>query len=136
MERSMQVFDIAPAAARLLWILLSIPVVVLIAVVGVLGAAASGSRSARAEVSPAGLRLRGDLYGRLIPPDQIRGSAAVRVDLVARPELVPVRRTVGTALPGYQAGWFRLRSGEKALVYLTDRHRAVYIPTTQGYSLL
>ena len=42
----------------------------------------------------------------------------------------------GTGLPGYQAGWFRLRNGEKALVYLTDRGRAVYVPTTAGYSVL
>ena len=45
-------------------------------------------------------------------------------------------RRMGTGLPGYQAGWFRLRNGEKALLYLTDRARAVYIPTTAGYSLL
>jgi hypothetical protein len=43
---------------------------------------------------------------------------------------------VGTGLPGYQAGWFRLRNGEKALLDLTDRRRAVYIPTGAGYSLL
>ena len=50
--------------------------------------------------------------------------------------LQPKWRRIGTALPGYQAGWFRLRNGEKALLYLTDRTRAVYIPTTAGYSLL
>jgi hypothetical protein len=49
---------------------------------------------------------------------------------------LPKRRTFGTGLPGYQAGWFRLESGEKALLYLTDRSRAVYIPTTAGYSVL
>ena len=43
---------------------------------------------------------------------------------------------MGTALGGYSAGWFRLRSGEKALLYLTDRRRVVYIPTLDGYSLL
>jgi hypothetical protein len=43
---------------------------------------------------------------------------------------------MGTGLPGYQAGWFRLRNGEKALVYLTDRRRAVYVPTTAGYDVL
>ena len=45
-------------------------------------------------------------------------------------------RRMGTGLPGYQAGWFRLRGGEKALLYLTDRSKAVYIPTTNDYSLL
>jgi hypothetical protein len=30
----------------------------------------------------------------------------------------------------------RLRNGEKALLYLTDRSRAVYVPTHDGYSVL
>jgi len=30
----------------------------------------------------------------------------------------------------------RLGTGEKALLYLTDRSRAVYIPTLAGYSVL
>jgi hypothetical protein len=47
-----------------------------------------------------------------------------------------VARTVGTALPGYRSGWFRLANGEKALVYVTDPSRVVYVPTTDGYSLL
>jgi hypothetical protein len=35
-----------------------------------------------------------------------------------------------------QVGWFRLRNGEQALLYLTDTSRAVYVPTTAGYSVL
>ncbi len=45
-------------------------------------------------------------------------------------------RTNGAGLPGYQAGWFRLQSGEKALVFVTDLERVVYVPTNEGYSLL
>jgi hypothetical protein len=81
-------------------------------------------------------RLDGDWYGRTIPPSQILGRDAKRVDFSAEPGLAPRWRTMGTGLPGYQAGWFRLKNGEKALVYLTDRSRAVYVPTTAGYSLL
>jgi hypothetical protein len=43
---------------------------------------------------------------------------------------------MGTGLPGFSAGWFRLRNGNKALVYLTDGSRAVYIPTRNGYDVL
>jgi hypothetical protein len=43
---------------------------------------------------------------------------------------------MGTGLPGYQAGWFRLANGETALLYLTDRAKAVYVPTTNGYALI
>ncbi len=58
------------------------------------------------------------------------------MDLATARELVPRLRMAGTAAGGYQAGWFRLRNGEKALLYLTDRRHAVYVPTTEGYSVL
>jgi len=45
-------------------------------------------------------------------------------------------RTRGTGLPGYSAGWFRLRNGEKALCFLTDRSRLAYVPTRAGFSVL
>ena len=43
---------------------------------------------------------------------------------------------MGTAMRGYRSGWFRLRNGDRALLYLTDQTRAVYVPTTEGYSVL
>lgn len=128
----MQSFSIAPAGLKAAWLIVAI----LVPVIGVLLLSLIGSRAARFEVSAEGLRLRGDFYGRLIPADQLRGDLARRVDFAAMPELEPTRRTLGTGLPGYLAGWFRLRGGEKALLYLTDRGRAVYIPTTAGYSVL
>jgi hypothetical protein len=39
-------------------------------------------------------------------------------------------------LPGYHAGWFWLRNGDKALLYLTDRSKAVYVQTTEGYGVM
>ena len=59
-----------------------------------------------------------------------------RVNFALTPPLEPRLRTLGTGLPGYRAGWFRLRNGEKALLYLTDESRAVYVPTTAGYSVI
>lgn len=132
----MQEFLIAPAAGRGLWLMLLVPGSVLLLVTMLLGAAVVGARSARFEVSPAGLRLRGDLYGRLIPADQLKTDLAARVSVSAGSDLMPVRRTLGTGLPGYRSGWFRLRNGEKALLYLTDSSRAVYLPTTAGYGVL
>jgi len=131
----MQVFPIAPADARPFWFVVLVAVVI-VAVLALLITTARGSRTSRFEVSSAGLRLRGDLYGRLIPIHQLRLEGARRVVLAREAELQPTRRTMGTGLPGYQAGWFRLRNGEKALLYLTDQARAVYIPTTLGYSVL
>jgi hypothetical protein len=132
----METFPMAPAATRALWFVPLVLAVVLVPVVALLGGTLVGARAARFEVSPAGVRLHGDWYGRTIPSGQIRGQDAKRVNFETEPELAPKWRTMGTGLPGYQAGWFRLKNGEKALLYLTDRRRAVYVPTTAGYSLL
>jgi len=132
----MQVFPIPPASGRgIPWFFIII-IVVLIGVTLMLGWAAWSTRNSRAEVSPAGLKLVGDVWGRTIPLDRLELDEARVVDLRGEPDLVPRRRTMGTALGDYSAGWFRLRSGEKALLYLTDRRRVVYIPTLDGYSLL
>jgi hypothetical protein len=130
-----QVFTIAPPGARPLWILLPVAIVLAVSAAAVI-AVSLGSRTARFEVSPAGLQLRGDFYGRLIPADNLVVQNVRRVDFARSPELEPKRRTMGTGLPGYQAGWFRLANGEKALLYLTDRAKAVYVPTTSDYSLI
>lgn len=132
----MEVFTIAPADVKVMWMIGLIPLLVLLLVVGILGASISGARSATFELSADGLRLRGDWYGRLIPADHLVRGMARRVDLTLTPELTPTRRTMGTGLPGYQAGWFRLRNGDRALLYLTDRSKAVYVPTTEGYGVL
>ena len=131
----MGVFPIASAESRYLWFFIPIAVL-LIGVMVLLAVSLRGSRESRFEVSAQGLRLRGDVYGRTIPLSQLRIELARRVDLSNEPLLRPGWRRAGTALPGYQSGWFRLKNGEKALLYLTDRSKAVYIPTAAGYSLL
>lgn len=131
----MHAFAIAPAGMKPFWVLLPVALL-LVFVVSLLAVSVWGSRGARFEVSPQGLRLRGDLYGRFIPAASLRVDGARRIDLGTHPELQPRRRTMGTGLPGYQSGWFRLANGESALLYLTDRRKAVYVPTTLGYSVL
>ena len=54
----------------------------------------------------------------------------------SRPITAPRWKTNGVGLPGYQAGWFRLRRGGKALLFVTDRTRVVFVPTNEGYSVL
>ena len=131
----MNTFVIAPATSRYLWFVIPIGLLFL-GVMYMLLATVRGSRGATFEVRPGGLALSGDLYGRFIPKDRLRLADARRVDFDREPTLRPRSRRMGTALPGYQAGWFRLANGEKALLYLTDRARAIYIPTTAGYSLV
>ena len=129
-------FPIAPATTPALWFL--IPVGLLLAGAAVmLAVTALGPTRARYELSSDGLTLRGDVYGRHpIPIADLRTGEARIVDLEREPDLRPRLRTLGTALPGYRAGWFRLRNGDKALLSLTDTRRAVYLPTTRGFVLL
>ena len=134
----LEVFHIVPANLRSSVLLpLGALLVAVFVVVGLLFVASiRGSRASTFELSPDGLRVRGDVYGRRVPVADLRGGAAKVIDLQADGALRPVRRTMGTVLPGYRAGWFRLADGEKALVYVTDPRRVVYVPTRAGYSLL
>ena len=132
----MQTFPIAPAELKAMWFIVAFVCVVMLLAGSLLVTAVRGSRSSSFDVSPEGLRLRGDLYGRLIPAEHVRGAEARRVDFTVSPELRPRRRTMGTGMPGYSAGWFTLQNGDKALVYMTDPRRAVYVPTTEGYAVL
>jgi PH (Pleckstrin Homology) domain-containing protein len=134
-----EVFHIVPAsnrAAATLVPLAGLLFIVLVGTVALLGASIRGSRQSSFELTPAGLRLRGDLYGRLVNASELRGGAARVIDLQQERRLRPTMRTIGTAVPGYRAGWFRLADGEKALLYVTDPRRVVYVPTRAGYALL
>ncbi len=94
------------------------------------------SRYVRFEVSPEGLAIRGDIYGRRLPAAVLKTSEARTLDLTATPNFRLVWRTNGAGLPGYGSGWFRLANGDKALVFVTDKQRVVYLPTRKGYVLL
>jgi hypothetical protein len=134
-----EVFHIVPASSRsmMTWVpLFGLVLLVLIGTAAVVVLSITGSRTATFELSSDGLRLRGDLYGRKVPASQLRGGAARVIDLERERALSPRSKTVGTALPGYRSGWFGLRNGEKGLLYVTDPHQVVYVPTRAGYSVL
>jgi hypothetical protein len=132
-----EVFHIVPGAVRgSATLLLLMPVVVILVVLGIIGySLITGARSSTFEVSSAGLRLRGDFYGRMIPANELRLGEVKRVDINSGP-YHPTMRTMGTAMPGYRGGWFRLRNGHKALLYVTDPSNVVLVPTTAGYDVL
>ena len=76
------------------------------------------------------------LGSKQVPLSSLRGAGLRIVDLDEHTELKPRWRTWGTSLPGFHAGWFRLRNGEKAVCLLLDRHRVSYLRTNDGLSLL
>jgi hypothetical protein len=130
------IFPIIPATSGPM-IIFGIVAVVLLSILLAIGVFAYASRYASFEVSPAGLAIRGDfIYGRRLPAASLRPGEAKAVDLTADRDLRLEMRTNGAGLPGYSSGWFRLGNGDKALVFVTDRRRVVYLPTREGYALL
>ena len=131
------IYHIAPTTVRWAWLWLpTILVVVVLLGAGLLVAKSmAGARSATFEVSSEGLRLHGDIYGRLIPKDKLVAREAERVGIETG-AYRPTMRVGGTALPGYRSGWFRLANGSKGLLYVTDPAKVVRVPTTEGYTVL
>lgn len=131
----MRTFPIAPASPAPFVFLLVIALL-LLALLALLIFAAYSIRNTRFEVDEQGLRIAGGTYGRVIPREQIVSDGAMVINLNTQADLRPRIRTNGIGLPGYSAGWFRLKNREKALLHVTDPTRVVYLPTSQNYSIL
>lgn len=129
------VFTIIPSGGGPLWFAAGLSAFLIVLML-LFAWIAWSSRHATFTVSPTGLRLVGDLWGRRIPAVELEVERARPVDLEREAPLRPVSRRMGTGLPGFAAGWFRLANGQKALIYLTDRRRVAYVPTTEGYVVL
>ena len=93
-------------------------------------------RKTRFEISGKGLRIRGDMWGQTLSWNDLDVVKARIVSFDAEPGLKPKWKTCGTALPGYGSGWFRLYDKSKALIFLSDKKEAVYIPTRKDFSVL
>lgn len=87
-------------------------------------------------MSEEALTIRGTLYRRRIALEHLDIRSARRVRFDEEPKLEPWIRTNGIGLPGYAAGWFRLHSRKRALVFMTHEDALVYIPTKKRFALL
>jgi hypothetical protein len=90
----------------------------------------------RFEVNTSELKIRGGLYGRSIPLSDLVLDRARILNLQQDTEYGLSWRTNGIGLPGYKAGWFKLKNGEKALVFVTDPRRVAYVPTRRDFALM
>lgn len=127
-----QVFELAKAAnAGWLPVLLLVPTLLLAVVTWVFW-----PRTITAEVHPDKLTIRGSPYGRSIPRDELVTDRMRITDLDSDPSLSFSYRTNGVRLPGYAVGWFKLKNGDKALSFVTERRGVVYLPTRKGVVLL
>ena len=129
------VFPIIPAASKSLWVLAVIALVLVLSAV-LMGYIAWSTRHVTCTVSPAGLRIQGDMYGRLIPLQSLVLNEAAVTNLTTDKEHQAKWRTNGVGLPGYASGWFKLRNGQKGLLFVTDPTHVARIPTTEGYTVM
>ena len=136
MER---IFGIIPASSgpyTTIWII-SIAVILILLLVAVMFISTGHqSRHLKYTINDEGLRIHPGLYGRFIPREDINSEGVRVMNLNIDTEYQPKWRTNGAGLPGFASGWFKLANKEKALVFLTDRNRVVYIPTKKDYSVL
>jgi len=129
------VYQMIPGGIRPFYLMLPFALVLGLATL-FLGSTLYGSQRASFVLDDTGLSFRGDVYGSPLAWSELRVDSARIVDLSHELTLRPRSRRMGTALLGYTSGWFTLDDGEKALLYLTDRRRAVYLPTTKGFTIL
>ena len=130
-----QVFEIVPASGSALPFFAGI-LAIQLGLLALFGFLWYSMRHTTFEVSAEGVRIRGDIYGRTIPLDQLQLEKAKVYNMAEDRDHSLSWRTNGVGMPGYASGWFRLKNGEKALVFLTSRQRVLYVPTSEDYALV
>ena len=93
-------------------------------------------RRHRLALTDDGLDIATTFYRQRLRLSDLQLDQARALDLDEHPELKPLLKTNGYAMPGFRSGWFRLRGMQKAFVALADGRRVVWIPTAEGYGLL
>ena len=129
-----ETFPMIPAGNGMAW-LAGVVGLLLVGVTALLIWFAVAAKHVDFVVRPGWLAIEGGPYGRKIALADLDLEAAHVLDLAAEPDLRPRWRTNGAAMPGLQMGWFRLRDKSKALLFVTDKHRVLHLPTRLGWNL-
>jgi hypothetical protein len=130
-----QVFSLVPTDMSPMWMLwVAIPLLIIFSLLHVV--ISRQPDRIRLTVTEEGLEVTGGWYKRFIGLDKLNVDGAQPLDLGQAEGYRLKWRTNGIGMPGYKAGWFRLRNGEKAVVFITDQRQVVYVPTTEGYAVM
>lgn len=132
-----QEFPLAPYTVGMFYIVAAVIAVVMAGLLGLMLYVAIGFNRVSLEISGDKLQVHGIFYGRTLDKKQLKVNEARVVDVTGSDrDYEPVRRNNGLGTSQFKYGMFTLHNGEKALVALSDPHRAVYLPTTEGYNIL
>jgi hypothetical protein len=75
-------------------------------------------------------------WSRAVPLAELDLQRAQVVDLSQHRELQPTIKLMGSRVPGYRSGHFRLRNGARASLAITDPKRVLVLPRHNGNYLL
>ncbi len=110
---------------------------IMLAVTGAVYAALAGlMRRHRVSVDAAGIEIATTFYRRRLDWAALRLDAARVIALDERPELRPVLKSNGFAVPGFRSGWFRSRNLKRLFVATAGGKKLLWLPTTLGYDVL
>ena len=131
----MKIFEIQSSSNTVLFVVIPLCLLLLALIVLVAAFYASSKRAVFA-INNDELEIRATLYSRKVPLAEIRREGIEPVDLEEDAGLKVKWRTNGIALPGYSEGWFRLKNGKKALLFVTDKKKLVLVPTVHDYIII
>jgi len=77
------------------------------------------------------LVIKSIFYGKKIPIETVLTDEIKTVNLSENQEYNVSYRTNGFRLPNISLGWMKLKNGQKALAFVTDKNNVVLIPTKE-----
>ena len=101
-----------------------------------IGASAWWALRRRISLDDGRLRVVSGLLRITVPATALDLDTARVVNLANEAPLRPWLKTFGMAMPGYRAGYFRLRNRSRAFVMLTDTARVLALSERGGRTLL
>lgn len=90
----------------------------------------------RLQLDAGRLEIVTTLYRQRLPLADLQLDAARVVAIDEHPELKPMLKSNGIALPGFCSGWFRSRAFKKLFVATAGGKRLLWVPTRRGHALL
>jgi hypothetical protein len=93
-------------------------------------------RRHRLRLDAAGLEIATTFYRQKLALSELLLDTARVVSIDEHPELKPMLKTNGMALPGFRSGWFRSRAFKKLFVATAGGEQLLWLPTRRGHALL
>lgn len=114
---------------------MAIVIPLLLVIIGVLFGLILGLKNSKLIVTDTSLIIKSPVYGKTIPLTDIDRAGIRFMNIDNNDEYQLTMRWNGIGMPGYKSGWFKLKNGQKALVFITDTSRVLMIPT-RDYPIL